>query len=205
MPVEVKNPKQLRGDPDYATSRANTRKIIIKTHRKQRDFPAQRVHIDIANVPTHDASPQLIRTQYDNLPDGYDAMLFLSSSKAEILADKLIAIPARNNIKARDLWDIIWLQQNTNFNVDLIEQKIIDHGIASFKDRLESRIESLPPYFETGLFEQEMSRFLDSSRLSETVKRPEFLEYLKNRVEETLTQLHARLYTPQKERPGFTL
>lgn len=206
LQVEVRSPKQLRDDPDYANSQASTWKVIINTRGEQRDLPAQRIHIDIANVPTHEASSQLIRTHYNTLPDGYDAMLFLSSSRAEILADKLVAVPARNNIKARDLWDIVWLQQqNTRVDVELVQRKIADHRMHNFKARLEARINGLPAYFETGLFEQEMSRFLDSARLTDTIKRPEFIDYLKGRINETLTELHSRLYLPPVAPPEFSL
>ncbi len=196
LAVEVRSPKQLKNDPNYANSQANTWKIIIKTHESRRDIPAQRVHIDIANVPTHDATPQLIKTHYSNLPDGYDMMLFKSSSKSEILADKLLAIPARNNIKARDLWDVIWLQQQGALeNIELLRLKLADHRLEHYKTLLEARINTLPVYFEKPFFVQEMSRFIDSTRLADTIKRPEFVHYVNEKIMSTLTKVHSDLYT----------
>ncbi len=89
LPIEVREPKQLQNDANYANSAAHTWKIIIQTHEAQRHLPAQRIHIDIANMPCHTVTSQLIQTQYPDLPDGYDMMLFPAASKAEILADKL--------------------------------------------------------------------------------------------------------------------
>lgn len=190
LPIEVREPKQLENDTNYANSAAHTWKIIIQTHVEQKHLPAQRIHIDIANIPCHTATPQLIQTQYPNLPDGYDMMLFPAANKAEILADKLIAIPARQNIKARDLWDVVWLlQQRTHVEPSLIEQKIKDHKLTHFDKLLADRIDSLDDYFATSLFIDEMSRFLDSSRLSATVARPEFVALVKQTIAEQLQQL----------------
>ncbi len=190
LAVEVREPKQLKNDPDYANSFAHTWKIIIQTHPEQKYLPAQRIHIDIANIPCHTAEPRLIQTQYPHLPDGYDMMLFPASSKTEILADKLIAIPTRHNIKARDLWDVVWLlQQRTNVDLSLIKQKIKDHNLIYFDKLLADRIQSLEAYFSTSLFVDEMSRFLDSSQLTKTVRRPEFVAVVKQTISEQLEQL----------------
>lgn len=204
LEVEVRSPKEMNGDQDY--SNANTWKVIIKTRSKRPDLPSQRIHIDIANIPTHETKPLLIRTNYTSLPDGYDRMLFKSSSKAEILADKLVALPARNNIKARDIWDLIWLQQqNTTADSDLVLKKISDHEMVNFKERLENRINNINSYFETGVFEMEMSRFLDSNHLAETIKKPEFRSYVAETVAGTLKKLHSDLYTTDSNKPKFKL
>lgn len=194
LKVEVRSPKQLQETPGYGNSQANTWKIIIHTQEGRRDRPAQRVHIDIASLPAHDAAPRLIRTHYGSLPDGYDMMLTRSSSINEILADKLLAIPARNQVKARDLWDVIWLrQQGGSEDIGLLRQKLEDHRIGHFKDLLERRINDLPVYFEKPLFGQEMSRFLDATRLADTVRKPEFIQYLSNQIGHTLKDIHRRL------------
>ena len=49
---------------------------------------------------------------------GTGGLIIQAESKEEIFADKLIAFALRpNRIKYRDLWDIVWLHQNT-FNQD---------------------------------------------------------------------------------------
>ncbi len=190
LPIEVREPKQLQNYADYANSAAHTWKIIIQTHEAQRHLPAQRIHIDIANMPSYTATPTLIQTQYPDLPDGYDMMLYPVASREEILADKLIAIPARPNIKARDLWDVVWLmQQRVSINHQLVEKKIKDHQLDHFDVLLNQRIDSLDAYFATTHFSDEMSRFLDSTRLSETVQRPEFVAFVKKKVSDELARL----------------
>ena len=206
LSTEVKSPKQLRDDPDYSNRTANTWKVIIETHPQQRNLPKQRIHIDIANIPTHDVSPMLINTNYNNLPDGYNTILVNTSSKTEILADKLVAIPARNNIKARDFWDVIWLlQQNTPININLINQKIIDHGIINFKQLLSNKIEAIPLYFEKNLFQNEMSRFLDNERLSNTVNKPEFILFAQQKISQTLMEVFQGLFSRVTDKPEFIL
>ncbi|PCK08993.1 MAG: hypothetical protein COA42_06155 [Alteromonadaceae bacterium] len=198
--TEVRSPKQLTYTSENCVSHAHTWKVIIQMHPTQKNIPSQRIHIDIANIPTHEAIPMAINTNYSDLPDGYNTMLIRGSSKNEILADKLIAIPARNNIKARDLWDIIWLQQqSTKIDIDLIRKKIEDHAMTQYKVRLEARINEVPSYFETKHFVQEMSRFLDSQRLSKTVMNPDFIEFAKTKIIQTLTDLHRRLYSKSTE------
>ncbi|MDF4421664.1 nucleotidyl transferase AbiEii/AbiGii toxin family protein [Vibrio parahaemolyticus] len=206
LETEVKEPKQLKNDPDYANTNASTWKVIIKTNEGQKHLPQQRIHIDIANVPTHDAKPELIRTNYQELPDGYDAMLMRSSSLNEILADKLVAVPARNNIKARDLWDILWLhQQKAVIDSDLIRKKLSDHEMGNYKDLLEARINEVEAYFEKPFFVTEMTRFLDSERLSQTVGKPEFVAYLQSFISKTLGDVHASLYSEKKTEYPFEL
>lgn len=123
-------------------------------------------------------------------------MFVRCSSLSEVLADKLVAVPARNNIKARDLWDILWLQQKgAVLRPDLIRLKIVDHGITErYKSLLEDRVDGMPGYFEKQLFQQEMSRFLDEAALSETVARPEFATSLSAHIVDTLTSVHGALY-----------
>ncbi|NQZ05795.1 MAG: nucleotidyl transferase AbiEii/AbiGii toxin family protein [Algicola sp.] len=206
LPVEVRSPKQLKNDPEYANSNANTWKVIIQTHPEQRHIPSQRVHIDIANVPVHEVKPLLIRTNYDELPAGYDTLLVNSASLNEILADKLIAVPARNNIKARDLWDIVWLlQKNATVDEALVLQKIADHAMTNYKQRLEARINEIPRYFEGQFFQKEMSRFLDATRLQETVLKPEFVSYVDNKISQILQALHQALFGVAAEQPQFKL
>ena len=195
--TEVRSPKELKKTSDFVNSRVSTWKVIIKTGGKRKDMPRQRISIDIAHLPAYEASPRIIRTNYQDLPDGYGAMFVRCSSLSEILADKLVATAARSNIKARDLWDILWLQQKgAVLRPDLIRLKISDHGITEdYKALLEDRINGVPEYFEKQLFQQEMSRFLDQATLSETAAKPEFVSSLSTHIADTLTSVHEALYS----------
>jgi len=101
--VVVKEPSQLKNDPDYANTTVSTWKVIVETHPGQQNLPRQKVHIDIANLPTYESEPDILKVNYAGLPDGYDSILVNRSSATEILADKMVALAARPNIKARDL------------------------------------------------------------------------------------------------------
>lgn len=195
--TEVRSPKDLKKDTVPASSRVSTWKVIIKTGEGRKDLPRQRINIDIARFPVYEASPRIISTNYQDLPDGYGTMFVRCSSLSEILADKLVAVPARSNIKARDLWDILWLQQKgAVLRPDLIRLKIADHGISEdYKALLEESIDGVPEYFEKQLFQQEMSRFLDKTTLSETVAKPEFVASLSAHIADTLTSVHGALYS----------
>lgn len=194
--TEVRSPKDLKGT-DPANSRVSTWKVIIKTGGGRKDLPRQRINIDIARLPAYEASPRIIRTNYQDLPDGYGTMFVRCSSLSEILADKLVAVPARSGIKARDLWDMLWLQQKgAVLRPDLIRLKIVDHGISEdYRALLEDRIDGVAEYFEKQLFQQEMSRFLDRTTLSETAAKPEFVASLRAHIVDTLTSVHGALYS----------
>ena len=198
--TEVRSPKDLKKDTGSSGSRVSTWKIIIKTGGDRKDLPRQRIHIDVARLPAYEASPRIIRTNYQDLPDGYGTMFVRCSSLSEILADKLVAVPVRGSIKARDLWDILWLQQKgAALRPDLIRLKIADRGITEdYKALLEDRIDGVAGYFEKQLFQQEMSRFLDKAELSETVARPEFVASLSAHIADTLTGVHGALYSSRK-------
>ena len=201
--TEVRSPKEMKEDSGFANSRVSTWKVIIKTGGDRKDLPQQRINIDIGCLPAYEVSPQIIRTNYQDLPDGYNTMFVRCSSLSEILADKLVAVPARSNIKARDLWDILWLRQKgAVLKPDLIRLKIADRGITErYKSLLESRIDTLPEYFEKQLFQQEMSRFLDKMALAQTVAKPEFVASLGAHIKDTLTDIHGALYSSGKTRP----
>ncbi len=203
LETEVRSPKEMKEDSGFANSRVSTWKVIIKTGGDRKDLPQQRINIDITCLPTYEVSPQIIRTNYQDLPDGYNTMFLRCSSLSEILADKLVAVPARSNIKARDLWDMLWLRQKgAVVKSDLIRLKIADRGITEhYKSLLEERIDTIPEYFEKRLFQQEMSRFLDKTALSETVGKPEFVASLSAHIRGTLTEIHEALYSSGKTQP----
>lgn len=198
--TEVRSPKDLKKGSDSAVGRVSTWKVTIKTGGDRKDLPRQRINIDIARLAAYEVSPRIIRTNYQDLPDGYGTMFVRCSSLSEILADKLVAVPARNNIKARDLWDILWLQQKgAVVRPDLIRLKIADHGITeNYKALLEHRIDGVGRYFEKQLFQQEMSRFLDRAALAETAGSPEFIASLSAHITDTLTSVHGSLYSSKK-------
>ncbi len=74
---------------------------------------------------------------------GSSGLILQVQSREEILADKFVALALRPiRIKNRDLWDIIWLnQQGINLPVPLVLQKVTDRrqDHANFLAQLQQR------------------------------------------------------------------
>ena len=106
----------------------------------------------------------MLRNHY-GVDMGASGLIINAQSRAEILADKLVAFALRpNRIKNRDLWDIVWLhQQGTELPLALIPLKLRDHhcALADYSALLQERQASLAadPAIHAA-FKQEMRRFV---------------------------------------------
>jgi predicted nucleotidyltransferase component of viral defense system len=173
--VEVDKPVRKAGNVD-------TWKIRIQTRPERPDLPGQRIHLDIAAVPSHDARPMLLRNPY-GVEMGTSGLIVRAASREEILADKLLAFALRpNRLKNRDLWDIVWLrQQGVKLPQHLWPEKIADHHQSreTFRERLLERRRQLAadPSLRAG-FLTEMQRFLPPDAMSETTLKAGFWDYL---------------------------
>jgi predicted nucleotidyltransferase component of viral defense system len=111
LKVEVKQPKAMARDQDGEHIMVAKWQISIETTPEQRDFPRQRINIEIANVPAYTRELMPLRLNYDFLL-GYGAVLVNVESLNEIMADKVIAFPAATKyVRFRDIWDLAWLSQ----------------------------------------------------------------------------------------------
>lgn len=67
----------------------------------------------------------------------------MAESKAEIFADKIIALALRpNRVKNRDIWDILYLhKQQIKPSIDLIQKKLEERKVLykDFKNLLHTR------------------------------------------------------------------
>lgn len=98
-------------DPIREQGKVSTWKMIVETRPGRKDLPAQRIHLDICSIPSHDPRPMMLRTLY-GVDMGTSGLILQAQSREEILADKVIALAFRGGrIKNRDLWDIAWLRQ----------------------------------------------------------------------------------------------
>jgi predicted nucleotidyltransferase component of viral defense system len=181
------------GEPVKESGNVDTWKLTIITRPQQMHLPTQRVHIDICAIPSYDAQPKVLLNHY-GVDMGTSGLIIQAQSRQEILADKMVAFALRlNRIKNRDLWDIGWLkQQNIILPTPLIWKKIRDHKQTDnkFLDLLSERIQLLTddPNIQ-GNFIQEMSRFLPSHVVAETVKKDDFWKYLVGVVKDLATQI----------------
>jgi len=140
-------------------------RTVVKRWKSVVEVPGleglQRINIEFCNVPAYDASPRLIRAQYSFLPQQYRSILVRTESLEEIFADKIIALANRPFLKARDVWDVLWLSNNgIRWDKKLVQQKIADYGITDFSEKLELSIARLQSPEASHQFAQEMSRFV---------------------------------------------
>ena len=181
LPVSVSDPVKTGG-------KVSTWKLTIETRSGKKHLPAQRIHLDICSIPSHDPRPMMLRNLY-GIDLGTSGLILQAQSREEILADKVIALAFRENrIKNRDLWDIAWLtQQGIELPAKLIPLKIRDHQreeaefTALFKERIAS-IKTQPEMRKE--FLKEMRRFLPSATVRDTIEKEAFWIYLTQRVED---------------------
>ena len=181
LTVEVTEPRREMGNVD-------TWKMKIITRPEQPHLPTQRINIDICAIPSYEPRPMVLRNHY-GVDMGTAGLIIQAESRAEILANKLVAFALRpNRIKNRDLWDIVWLrQQGIETPLELVELKISDHkhSTATFSLLLEQRMQQLQVDLTLQAdFEHEMRRFLPAEVAKRTVENPQFWLYLRNTVME---------------------
>lgn len=175
LPVKVSEPVKTGGN-------VSTWKLVIETRPGQKHLPAQRIHLDICAIPSHDPHPMMLRTLY-GIDLGTSGLILQAQSREEILADKIVAVALRENrLKNRDLWDIAWLaQQGAELPMPLIPVKIRDHKreAAGFITLLEERLTALETQPKIRAeFMKEMRRFLPASVVRDTIERDSYWVYL---------------------------
>lgn len=170
------------GEPRREDGRVSTWKIVIETRPARRDLPAQRIHLDICSLPSHDARSTVLRNIY-GVDLGTSGLILRAQSREEILADKIIALAFRENrMKNRDIWDVLWLdQQGVALPAPLIPLKIDDRGksIRVFRSRLQERLDALEhdPDLRRD-YTREITRFLPASLARPVTEDPGYWDYL---------------------------
>lgn len=179
-------------EPVRTSGKVSTWKLSIVTRPGEKHLPAQRIHLDICAIPSHDPRPMMLRNLY-GIDLGTSGLILRAQSREEILADKVIALAFRENrIKNRDLWDIAWLsQQGIELPVELIPLKIRDHQHtnADFISLLEDRLTALKsqPAMHAD-FMKEMRRFLPAATVRDTIEKEAYWTYLTGVVEELVAR-----------------
>jgi len=175
LPVKVSEPVKSGGN-------VSTWKLSVETRPQRRDLPAQRIHIDICALPSHDRRPMVLRNPY-GIDLGTSGLILQAQSREEILADKIIALAFRENrVKNRDLWDIAWLTQNgVTLPGELLPPKIADHRRTAqeFAAALSGRLNALRSERAAREdFLREMRRFLPAATVRNTLENPDWWSYL---------------------------
>lgn len=179
-------------EPMRDEGRVSTWKMSMETRPERKDLPAQRIHLDICAIPSHDPRPIMLRNIY-GIDLGTSGLILQAESREEILADKVIALAFRpNRLKNRDLWDIAWLhQQGVELPLSLIPVKIADHRRthAEFRSLLSARAEELVGSESVKReFQKEMMRFLPAALSAQTIEQDDYWHYLVQTVTEVISQ-----------------
>lgn len=190
LPVSVSEPVKADG-------KVSTWKLTIETRPGLKHLPAQRIHLDICAIPSHDPRPMMLRNLY-GVDLGTSGLILQAESREEILADKIIALAFRENrIKNRDLWDIAWLvQQGVVLPEKMIPLKVRDHQReeTEFVELLRSRVQDLKTQPETREdFVREIRRFLPAAVVRDTLEKETYWTYLIQVIDEQATQAIAAL------------
>ncbi len=207
LEVTVKEPHSLKREPEYTELRIDKWQIAIVTAPGQKDIPKQRIKLEVSNIPAYTKVPLPLKQNYEFLPDGYRDTLIYVESLDEILADKIISLPAtRKYVRHRDIWDLMWLQQEgATINKDLIENKINDYKIDGFLDMLDARINSVDDIVNSRAFEQEMRRFLSQDAYDRTLGKDKFRPFLTSNLVTLLTSVKKELNGTSQSDTDFIL
>lgn len=180
LEVTVKEPKDLKQDPKYSELSIDKWQIAVVTSPERKDLPKQKIKVEVANIPAYTREPQPLQINYDFLPDGYSDTLILTESLDEVMADKIISLPATTRyVRHRDIWDLAWLQQQgATLNMELVKNKVSDYKLERFNKMLENFLERLPGIVSSEAFIAEMKRFLPTDVFDRTLAQDKFQVYL---------------------------
>jgi hypothetical protein len=193
LEVRLKEPR----DPaaEHTDRRVQVRKwrIHIVTAPQRRDLPQQMIKLEIARVPAYTRVPRSLQSNYDFLPDGYRDLIVLVESLDEILADKLVSLPANTAyVRHRDIWDMHWLrQQGARPDAVMVASKIRDYGVENYESLATGLIERLPDIVHGKEFRDQMSRFIPRDVQGRTLLKERFLELLERETAEVLREVSA--------------
>ena len=136
---------------------------IVPTPRSAKS----RIKIEFANVPSYDGGPNVARAT-QGLVQMQDVILTAESAN-EILADKAVALTARQVLKYRDAWDVWYLVNKLNAQADrdIVTRKFADYGTSDVGAKAKQRREELAKSSTAKLFLDEMRRFLPAKRVAE--------------------------------------
>ena len=147
-------------------------------------FPEQRINIDICAMPSYEKEPMMLLNPYA-VDMGTNGLIIQTQSMEEIYMDKLLALALRpNRIKYRDLWDIIWLnQQGLKPRFELFNNKLKDRKLSKeyFLSLLKDRIQLISSDKNIKIeFHKEMNRFLPAQQINIIIKQDNFWTYIIN-------------------------
>lgn len=199
LEVRVKEPASLKEDAEYAELNIDKWQISVITAPDRKDVPRQRIKLEVANIPAYTKEAVPLRVNYNFLPDGYEDTLIFTETLDEVMADKLISLPATQRyVRHRDIWDLSWLkQQGAVVQQELVQRKIADYRLTDYSGMLELMINKLPNIITGSDFKNEIKRFLPTDVYDRTLGKEKFEGFLINTVTGLFTELKQKLYGQQ--------
>ena len=129
--------------------------------------PRSLIKIEFANVPAYETKPMPVRAT-PGLVQVQDVILTVETPN-ELLADKAVALTAREVLKFRDVWDVWFLQNKLDAKVDreVVQKKFADYGTSDMEAKAEKRVSELSSEATPNAFLSEMKRFLPAKRVAQ--------------------------------------
>jgi hypothetical protein len=188
LEVTVKEPKEMTGESEHRHVKVHKWQIRIVTAPARPDLPKQMIKIEVVDIPAYTRTPQLLRQNYDFLPDGYGDLVILTESLDEIMADKLVSlVNCTAYLRHRDIWDLHWLkQQGAAVDGNLVRHKLDDYGAANYERNATHLIERLPDITRSKEFIDQMARFIPMDVQVRTLMKDKFLAMLANETADML-------------------
>jgi predicted nucleotidyltransferase component of viral defense system len=130
-------------------------------------LPKSRIKIEFANVPSYGSEPNVAKAT-EGLVQMQDVILKVESAN-EIIADKAVALTAREALKHRDIWDVWFLinKLNAQADRDMVDRKFADYGTSDVQAKAKQRLDELARDPTARSFLDEMKRFLPAKRVAE--------------------------------------
>ena len=180
-------------EPKKSLTDTSTWKITIEKHRNRPDLPSQKMHIDICSLPSFEIEHRPIIDHYA-IGSSMAGLPIPVQSMSEILADKMVAFAFRERrIKPRDVWDIVWLkQQSIDQNPELVIKKLVarkkstDDFLAKINQHalmVRSNADTKKKIYD------ELSRFLPRDVSKRTLHEENFWKYLSTVIEKEVKTL----------------
>jgi predicted nucleotidyltransferase component of viral defense system len=191
LEVTVKEPKELRTDPEHLGLKIDKWQIAIVTAPDRKDFPKQRIKIEIANIPAYSRQARSVQVNYNFLPDGYGDTLVMTETLDEIMADKLVSlVNTERYIRHRDIWDLRWLkQEGAKVNLAWIHHKIKDYKVDHYFEKLDKTANNLQKIIHGKAFKDEMNRFIPTEVQERTLNKEKFYDFLTNEIRGLLDEV----------------
>ena len=183
-------------DATHQELKVNRWRISIATNPDRKDLPHQRLKLEIANVPAYTREVVALKKHYDFLPDGYSDTLIVAETLNEVMADKLISLPATTQyVRFRDIWDLCWLvRHGATVDCELVAAKISDYQVDDYETLLNKTIKQLANHINGKPFIEEMRSLLPTDEFIRTLGRPKFIEYMTSTLCGLFEEVRQSLY-----------